>query len=147
MTANVIVDLETLGVEFDAVVMSVGAAAFNGDCSRMFDAFYYKIDIAKQIQLGRSIDASTRKWWAKQDQAVFNEATRDARHPKFVMEQMRSWLMSIEKKHGKVLMWGCSQLFDLTKLQTLCRQVEVPDVVPAFGERCFSMMPSMKESI
>jgi hypothetical protein len=67
-----IFDVETLGVESDAVILSMALIHFDPDSNPSFDdlmknAFFVKIDAQDQIvRLRRSIEKSTMEWWSKQ---------------------------------------------------------------------------------
>lgn len=69
-------DLETLDVTSTAVVLSIGAAAFNLADNDGYDdftpdrAFYTQLKIQPQLDYGRTISASTLMWWLNQSKAA-----------------------------------------------------------------------------
>ena len=76
MYNTISLDLETLDVNSTAVVLSIGAAAFNLDeiddypdftADRLF---YETIKLQPQIDLDRTISASTLMWWMNQSKAA-----------------------------------------------------------------------------
>lgn len=72
---NVMIDLETLAVTADAVIMSIGAVEFELD-GQVGDTFYRSLSIDSNTQAGRRIDESTLVWWMQQSpeaQKVFHE--------------------------------------------------------------------------
>lgn len=68
MTRHVMVNLETLGLTPDSVILSIGAVVF--DEAAIYSEHHWVLDLD---QPGRRIDAGTVKWWMKQ-----NEAARSA---------------------------------------------------------------------
>ena len=68
---HVMVDLETLGNNSNAVIISIGAVAFDLDSNETFsDTFYSIIDPESCVRSGLKMDVSTVMWWMKQsDQA------------------------------------------------------------------------------
>lgn len=65
---NVMVDIETLGADDNAVVLSIGAAAFN--LRGIKDEFLVNIDIKDSIERNRVINGKTLEWWLKQEDAA-----------------------------------------------------------------------------
>src|SRR5690348_15640173 len=65
---DIMLDLETLGVGNDPVILSIGAVAFDRD--GLHDEFYCLIDPVSCQQYGLQIDASTVLWWMQQDEAA-----------------------------------------------------------------------------
>lgn len=64
-------DLETMGVNANCAIISIGAAAFNRKTEdfRVEDVskFYVNVDLEDSIKHGLNVDASTIKWWMQQD--------------------------------------------------------------------------------
>ena len=66
MPKHLMVDMETMAVSPNAVILSLGAVHFNPYGNGWGDSIYFKIDLDDQDQLGREIDPNTLDWWAKQ---------------------------------------------------------------------------------
>ena len=62
------IDLETLGVEPDSVIMTLGAIKFDPySDSEPNSPLYLRADVEEQSeQYGRSIDDNTLAWWSRQ---------------------------------------------------------------------------------
>lgn len=73
MTRHVMVDLETLGLTPDSVVLSIGAVVFDATTTHSEHHWVLNPD-----QPGRRIDPNTVKWWLNQSDAARNAIT----HPK-----------------------------------------------------------------
>ena len=66
---HIMLDLETLDTTSSAVVISIGAVAFDPETSGLGDKFYVETteDTAAQQARGRTISGDTVRWWMQQD--------------------------------------------------------------------------------
>ena len=62
---NAMVDIETLGLGQDAIILSLGAVVFSKHQGSI-KSFYREISISNQESLGRTRDPSTEKFWSEQ---------------------------------------------------------------------------------
>jgi hypothetical protein len=60
------VDLETLGREAGAAILSIGAVTF--DREGVHDTFYRNIDLETCEQAGLEVEMATLAWWLEQDE-------------------------------------------------------------------------------
>lgn len=74
------IDLETLSVQTDAVIVSVGAVKFDPERGVLGDTFYSAVDLTCYNQAPRvgqyAVDGKTLMWWVDQGEAaraVFND--------------------------------------------------------------------------
>ena len=71
-----LLDIETLGTNADAVVLSVGIVAVDSTEDYEYetlidDGFYVTLDVKSQVNSGRKIDKDTLGWWGQQgDEAM-----------------------------------------------------------------------------
>lgn len=65
MTDRVMVDIETLGLEPGAAILSIGAVRFDTD--GLGATFERTIDLESCQEAGLTIDAGTLEWWLQQD--------------------------------------------------------------------------------
>jgi hypothetical protein len=69
-------DIESLGVESNSVVLSVGMVYFNPEEQPSYDdliknSLFIKLNAKDQIdRLGRTVTKSTLEWWAQQHEYV-----------------------------------------------------------------------------
>lgn len=68
MTDRVMIDIETLGLDPGAAILSVGAVEFDTD--GLGEEFYHVVDLESCQDAGLHIDANTLDWWLSQDDAV-----------------------------------------------------------------------------
>lgn len=111
--AHVCLDLETLALSLDAVVISIGAVSWlEGDEPGSFrSSFSLRVDLD---QPGRRIDPATVRWWMKQsDEARENsfgppDVTLDLMHARLGL-----WLLD----QGNPLVWTNDPSFDAAMLK------------------------------
>jgi len=65
MDTNMMIDIETLGTEKDAVVLSLGLCLFN--TKGVQEELYLEFDHVDQLVSGRSVSRDTVEWWLKTD--------------------------------------------------------------------------------
>lgn len=63
---SLMIDLETLSTEMNAVVLSLGAQLFNND-GLIGDGFEVFFSVDEQIAMGRHVSSSTLAWWLTQE--------------------------------------------------------------------------------
>lgn len=116
---HLMVDLETLAVSPQSVILTLGAVHFNPYESGYTDSIYFRLNLDDQDNLGREIDPNTLDWWAKQDNKIMEEA--------FSSDNRISVAEAIDKFHK--FAWGCSAFwshgsaFDLVILEDLYKQL------------------------
>lgn len=74
---HVMVDIETLSTEKNALILSIAAIEFDLATGRTGESFYGKIDIQSAINAGLTITANTLKWWFSQDKTTQTEIMDD----------------------------------------------------------------------
>jgi len=119
MAKHMMVDMETLAVSPNAVVLSLGAVHFDPYGTGYGDSIYFRIDLDDQDALGREIDPNTLDWWAKQDPAIMEEA--------FGPDDRIPLAEAMDRFHK--FAWGCSAFwshgatFDLVMIENIYRQL------------------------
>ena len=122
MAKHLMIDMETMAVSPNAVVLSLGAVHFNPYSQGYGEKIYFKIDLDDQDKLGREIDPETIKWWGRQDPAIMEEA---------FSEEGRIPLVDAMDQFHKFA-WGCSAFwshgatFDLVIIENIYRQLGKP---------------------
>lgn len=121
---DLMIDFETLGTNPDTTVISVGCVFFNPDTGQKGPTFYMAFEIDGQMKKGRTIDASTLKWWMGQSggaKKVFNEQAKPA---EVVLSTFAQWCKANCGK--KTLMpWGNGATFDISIMENLFSQYQL----------------------
>jgi len=119
------VDLETLGVEPDSAILTLGAIKFDPfSNSEPHSPLYLKANLEEQTEVfGRTIDDNTLAWWSKQPQDIQDEAfgeTADRVSVEFMLQQLNKWCVALD------YIWCQGPTFDFVILQHLYKQAEKP---------------------
>lgn len=116
------VDLETLAVSPNAVVLTLGAVKFNPYGNGINDKLYFRINIDDQDKLGREVDPNTLEWWGKQDPAIMEEAFSDKDRVSLVdaMDQFHKFAWGCDT------FWSHGATFDLVIIENIYRQLGKP---------------------
>lgn len=117
---DVMLDIETLGTDTNAVVLSIGAVKFRLDTRDNQDtlddesrSFYAVLDIEDQTRRGRKSDPNTIEWWQTQSRkarSVFNEEGEEVQG---VVAALGSFLKNVRR------VWGNGNMFDNAIVQSL----------------------------
>jgi hypothetical protein len=122
MAKHLMVDMETMAVTPNAVVLSLGAVHFNPYGSGYSDKIYFRVSIDDQDALGREVDPKTIEWWGQQDPAIMEEA--------FSPDNRIPLVDAIDQFHK--FAWGCDRFwshgatFDLVMLENIYCQLNKP---------------------
>lgn len=87
-TNDISIDCETLGLNVDAAIVSIGAVIFDRTTGKQRGTYYVEIDGDSAIR-GRSVTFSTIAWWIKQGglaKQVFNESNQKQNLPTALMD-------------------------------------------------------------
>lgn len=120
---DVMLDIETLGVSANCIILTVGAAKFNPNTlSAPIANFYMRLDIDEQQQMNRCSEADTVDWWLKQDDAVRAEAF-DPDNRVDIATALAELSAFIK---GSSCVWAQGPQFDMVILEHLYQQYGMP---------------------
>jgi len=122
-------DIETLDITSTSVVLSIGGAAFNIEDQDSYEdfednsrTFHAVLELQGQINLARTISASTLLWWLRQSKAaqagVFAEGLQQS-----VPIALDAFTTFVESHKAQYLM-GNGNTFDNTILRSLYEDYE-----------------------
>lgn len=136
------IDLETLDTAPTAVILSIGACAFDPQRGDIGSVCHLKLEIDSQIRLGRTISGRTVDWWMNQSvearDALFSEEAQKARRPvKQALVEFSSWL---GKPDG---VWGNGADFDLVLLGNLYDSFGLVRPWSFSKNRCFRTLKNL----
>jgi len=109
---DVMIDIETLSTQSNALILTIGAVKFNRNTElpslEKCDTFYRRINIESCKMLGMHIDNKTEKWWYNQDEKTRYEALQNPnRQPIIeVLNDFSKWYK------GSKYIWGHGDDFD-----------------------------------
>lgn len=114
---DVVIDLETLGNRWDAVVVAIGAAAFDRNGGKVGQTYYAEIKVDDALKYGR-VTGSTLEWWMKQDlkaRRVFTDHERKVT----TYEALRGLFDFMRSISSALCAWGNGSSFDITLIERL----------------------------
>jgi hypothetical protein len=103
------IDLETLGLHADCVILSIGAIQFDLETGDMDHSFGRCLDIDDQLRRGRTIEGSTLRWWLQQDKAVLESNMRAAIPLEQTLYDFGEWMYDNDIQY----VWANGTNFDL----------------------------------
>ncbi len=107
---NVMIDLETLGVTPNSIILSIGAVEF--DQFNLGDVFHMGIDYNDQVKLGMHVDASTAMWWIGQEQGA-QQALMKITAGALSLSVVLAKFAATFKNWGKKRLWCNGASFDI----------------------------------
>jgi len=123
---SVVVDLETLDTANTAVILSIGAVAFNHqDNDKWGDfkesrSFYQVLETDTQKAAGLTTSKSTEQWWAKQSAEAKQAFDVPKVDTKTALEQFYQFCA------GTKVLWGNGNMFDNAIIRNACTQLDTP---------------------
>lgn len=137
---HLILDIETLGVGDDCVILSLGATVFpfdntipNDYAKYVLDGFYCKFDAMEQIQTyRRTMDDGTIAWWKTQPEEA-RSVTRPSKDDVSLMDGMmdfNAWITRSGYSFKESFVWARGSYFDFPKLEHVYRQL---DLAPGYN--------------
>lgn len=139
---DVMLDLETLGTEPFAPILSIGACTFHlGDVTGepITDTFYQAIDIESSLKLGMRPSGATLKWWMNQSEdarSVFQDPAACSLPD--ALDAFTDWVNS-----RPVQVWGNSARFDCGLLAAAYRACSKELPWQFWNERCYRTMKNL----
>ena len=119
---EVMIDLETLSTQYNAVILTIGAIKFDRD-GKINDIkklnkeiFYRRITIDSCKELGLHVDSKTVDWWKSLDQKIYDEAFgKDRISLRDALIEFSIWFGKLEK------VWSNGAGFDIPILENAYR--------------------------
>lgn len=136
--SNVMIDAETLGVGNSPVLLSLGAAKFNG--TEILDSFHVAIDPASCQAVGLKIDAGTVMWWMHNDRGAAREALAA-----LAAVDIGSALMGFADWFGpeELPVWGNGATADNVWLRNAYELMHMPCPWSFWNDRCYRTMKNI----
>ena len=144
MAIHGMLDLETLGVDPDTAIMTLGAVKFDPYTdAEPHSELYMRLDVEEQTEVyQRTINDDTLAWWASQPQAIQDEAFGDHDRTSVAdfVRQLNRWCVGLDK------IWCQGPTFDFVILQDFYKNLGYP--VPwnywqiRDSRTLFAMMPT-----
>jgi hypothetical protein len=127
---HVMVDIETLDTAASAAILSIGAVRFDADT--IGETFYREISRASNLISGRTVSASTVKWWMGQSEDA--RKILDSEHGVSLITALHDFndFVGFEST-----LWGNGSMFDNAILRSACESVEIEPVWSYRNDACY----------
>ena len=139
---NVMLDLETMGVEPNAVICSIGAVKFDLDSaakdSPIIDTFYCTVDAKSCRDVGLTFSQSTIEWWKSQDKNTLKELTKNCVSIQEALERLSTW-------YGQKSLptWGCGAGFDNVIVDSAYKAIGKKRPWLPWDDRCYRTVKNL----
>jgi len=138
MTRRVMVDIETLGLEPGAAILSIGAVEFAMDRRR--DTFYRTISRESNEGAGLTVDEETLEWWREQDESA-QRTLHNGGDLEESMEAFAEWIDGADE------VWANSPSFDCELLEAAGAAVDVQMPWEFYEERDFRTLKKLPVAV
>jgi exodeoxyribonuclease VIII len=139
--SEVMVDLETLGNGSNAVIISIGACAFDPASGRIESEFYTNVDPQSCVDAGLKMDVSTVMWWMKQSDEARAAFLRPNVPLPLALDMFKGWY-----PQGAAL-WGNGATFDNVILSNAYTLVGVNRPWHYTKDRCYRTLKALRPDI
>lgn len=136
---NLMLDLESMGKRSDAAIVSIGACFFHLGRREIGPTFLQTIDLRSAVREGGTMDAGTVLWWLRQGQEARNSISTSGRLIREVLTDFSDFILET-CRHEDVVPWGNSPRFDMEKLDTAYRRLDLTAPWYWTNERDFRTM-------
>ena len=136
---QVMLDLETMGVESNSVICSIGAVKFNVEDATMGEEFYCTINAESCVQHGLVFSKSTIEWWGKKENA---EALKQLRKDNIPLPEA---LINFTRWFGTKSLptWGNGAGFDNVLMDNAYKAVKLVRPWLPWDDRCYRTVKNL----
>lgn len=141
---HVMLDLETLGTNGDAVVLSIGAVEMTRE--GLSHKFHRVLDIDEQLrQHGRSVNGSTILWWGDQDREAWRAATQGSVSVGAALRGFADFMTLVGGEYSErtTCVWGNGSDFDNAILGSLYEAAGIKRPWGYSKNRCYRTLKSL----
>lgn len=136
---EVMLDIETLDTRPSAVVLSIGAVAFDWG-GAIGEPFSVRLDTTQQSVHGRTTDVSTVEWWLQQSDIARAAIAAPPTAVMYALDSFALWLTPLRP----VGVWGCGSDFDCTIVASLYASFDYPCPFTWRQHRCYRTLKALR---
>jgi len=140
---DIMLDLETLGTEPNAIILSIGMVAFDYQNNKLGPEFYTPISVLGSVAAGYQYSDSTLIWWERQTpvaRGVLAEALTTAITPYAACNSVREYLQQFSPD---VRVWGNGAAFDNELLRGYLRKHYPVPLWKFWNDRCYRTLNAL----
>lgn len=134
---DIMVDLETMGRDVGAPIVSIGAVQCNLCTGEMGEEFYTVVSLESNVRNNLVIDPKTVYWWMGQgDKARHDLIDSNAEPLEVALSRFNAWLHSLPPNNPQYLrLWGNGASFDNSFLRVSFKAVDQELAIPFWNDR------------
>lgn len=136
------IDMETLSLEPNAVIFSIGATAFSLD-GKIIDTFYALINPElEENTKNHDISSSTLQWWNEQEEEAkieLEKAKKTSNTISDVLKEFNIWYL----KNNCSFIWSMGSISDVMWLETSLKIHNIEQIHNYTEVRCFRTIRDM----
>lgn len=122
MNHHVMIDMETMGTEPGAALVSLGAALFDPCRQGVKKTFYRNIELQSCLDAGLRVGAATIYWWLNRSEAARSALLQDRVPLSDALNDFSLWFKGV--RASKI--WSHGATFDVVLLDTAYRALGLP---------------------
>ena len=116
--ANVMVDIETLGTNFNTVVLQITMVKF--DWNKVInDRITINLSTEEQLLKGRTVDSATIMWWREQNKEIFESCITQQKRPLEALNILKNFI-----DYNNDIIWSHAT-FDMPIITSLFNDFDV----------------------
>ena len=150
---DIMVDLETLGTDPDAVVIQLSGVVYDRKTGKTMEEFDEFISPKSALDAKLTISASAMKWWFQQDQRVFKKiilgAVSKGKDITEVLNHFNNFLEDVKTKYktNSIHLWGNGTMSDNVWIDNCYRNTNVKNPFKYFEHKDVRTLVQLGEDI
>jgi len=138
---EVMLDLETLGIKHNAVIVSIGACRFSEQ--GVYDPFFALVNPASCERVGMTMDASTVMWWMQQSDEARAQFSSSSTPPVSILDALGMFTDWLNERGSVTGIWGNGSDFDNVILGNAYKAYDAKLPWSYSKNRCFRTLKSL----
>lgn len=133
---HLMLDIETLGTNSNALVVSISAVQFDINTNKIGEKFEVGLNKEQQLEKGAIIDQSTVQWWEQQSPEAKGMLDRLKKIDVYeALNSFNNWIKANFKVPSKIKLWGNGATFDNVIVKNLFTRHEIDFIIPYYADR------------
>lgn len=136
---DVMFDLETMSVQSNAAILSIGAVNVDLHAGKLGDdPFYVNVDLASCMKIGLHVQASTIEWWIGQSPGARARLFGNALPLPYALTRFSEWYGHPSRKT-----WGNGCNFDNVILRNAYQACDMVCPFDFWDDRCYRTLKNL----
>jgi hypothetical protein len=136
---HVMMDLETLGTDANAVIVAIGAVVFDFEKPDFHETWYTTVDARSCVDAGLAMTPETVVWWLQQSEQAREIFKTKGHDLKTSLHLFAAWI----KEHDPVGIWGNGADFDNVLMANAYKAIKEPLPWRYYKNSCFRTMKNL----